>query len=219
MARLISGLGTRDSRLGRFRVLVLVLLLCIIGSPVFAQEQEESSGASRFGKLLLGGGAGFVLHETGHLIANWAFEQKVVVRRIESQGIPFFAITHTKQLSPRREYIISSAGFLSQYLYSEQILTHHPNIKDESSPFRKGMLTFHVTTSLIYSGAAFWKIGPMERDTRGMAASRNMDEKWIGVMILVPALLDTYRVFHPEARWAAWASRGAKISVGALVIK
>jgi hypothetical protein len=198
--------------------LALVVLLCLIGSPLLAQG-EEPSAASKFGRVLLGGGAGFVLHETGHLIANWAFEQKVVVRKIEFKGIPFFALTHTQQLSPRREYIISSAGFLSQYLYSEQILTHHPNIKDESSPFRKGMLTFHVVTSLIYSGAAFGKIGPMERDTRGMAASRNMDERWIGVMILVPALLDTYRVFHPEARWAAWASRGAKISVGALVIK
>jgi hypothetical protein len=204
---------------GPLGILLLALVLSLVGTPAGAQQEEESSGASRFGKLLLGGGAGFVLHETGHLIANWAFEQKVVVRKIDFQGIPFFALTHTRQLSPRREYIISAAGFFSQYLYSEQILTHHPHIKNESSPFRKGMLTFHVVTSLIYSGAAIGKIGPMERDTRGMAASRNMDEKWIGVMILVPALLDTYRVFHPDARWAAWASRGAKISVGALVIK
>lgn len=192
------------------------MLVLFLASPVLAQEE---SGASRFGKVILGGAAGLGLHEGGHLIANWAFEEKVTIKKVDYKGIPFFALTHAPNLSPRREYVVSSAGFWAQYLYSEQILTHHPQLKNEQSPFRKGMLAFHVVTSLVYSGAAFGKTGPLERDTRGMASSRRIDERWIGAIVLAPALLDMYRYFNPDARWATWTSRGVKMGSVALVIK
>ena len=188
----------------------------MFASPALAQEE---SGASRFGKVLLGGAAGLGLHEAGHLVANWAFDERVKVKKVDYNGIPFFALSHAPNLSPRREYVVSSAGFWAQYLYSEQILTHHPNLKNEESPFRKGMLTFHVVTSLVYAGAALGKTGPVERDTRGMAVSRKIDERWIGVMVLAPALLDIYRYFNPGAGWATWTSRSVKIGTVALVIK
>jgi hypothetical protein len=187
-------------------------------TPGLVSAQQDST-ASKFGKVLLGGAAGLGLHESGHLVANWAFEEKVDVRKVNYKGIPFFALAHPNNLSPRREYVVSSAGFWAQFLYSEQILTHHPNLKDERSPFRKGMLTFHVVTSLVYAGAASGKTGPVERDTRGMASSRRIDERWIGALILAPAILDTYRYFHPDARWAAWTSRGVKMGTVALVLK
>ena len=193
-----------------------VVLLVLAAPPAFAQEP---SAASTFGKVLLGGVAGLASHEAGHLVANWAFDEKVVVRKVEFKGIPFFALSHAPDLSPRREYVVSSAGFWAQYLYSEQILTHHPNLKDEESPLRKGMLTFHVATSFVYAGAALFKAGPYERDTRGMASSRRISERWIGVMVLAPAVLDAVRYFHPDARWASWASRGAKIGTVMLLIK
>jgi hypothetical protein len=195
--------------------MALFLLVVLAASPAAAQD----SAASKFGKVLLGGAAGLGLHETGHLVANWAFEEKVTVKKVSYKGIPFFALTHAPDLSPRREYVVSSAGFWAQYLYSEQILTHHPNLKNEESPFRKGLLTFHVVTSGIYAGAAFGKTGPIERDTRGMATSRGIDERWIGAMVLAPALLDVYRYFNPDARWASWTSRAVKMGSVALVIK
>ena len=179
---------------------------------------QDSAGA-RFGRVLLGGAAGLAIHETGHLVANWAFDEKVVVKKVDYKGIPFFALSHAPDLSPRREYVVSSAGFWAQYLYSEQILTHHPDLRHEQSPFRKGMLTFHVVTSLVYAGAALAKTGPVERDTRGMAVSRRIDERWIGMLVLVPAVLDVYRYFNPDARWAAWTSRGVKMGSVALVLK
>jgi len=192
------------------------MLVLFLASPVLAQEE---SSASRFGKVILGGVAGLGLHEGGHLVANWAFEEKVRIKKVDFKGIPFFALSHAPDLSPRREYVVSSAGFWAQYLYSEQILTHHPDLKHEQSPFRKGMLAFHVVTSLVYSGAAFGKTGPIERDTRGMASSRRVDERWIGAIVLAPALLDMYRYFNPDARWATWTSRGVKMGSVVLVIK
>ncbi|HUP40546.1 MAG TPA: hypothetical protein VM115_10535 [Vicinamibacterales bacterium] len=194
----------------------VALLILLFASPVLAQEQ---SGASKFGRVLLGGVAGFGLHETGHLIANWAFEERVTIKKVGYKGIPFFALSHAPDLSPRREYVVSSAGMWTQYLYSEQILTHHPNLKNEQAPFRKGMLAFHVVTSLVYSGAAFGKTGPVERDTRGMALSRRISERWIGAIVLAPALLDMYRYFNPDARWATWTSRSVKMGSVALVIR
>ena len=133
--------------------------------------------------------------------------------------MPFFALSHAADLSPRREFIVSSAGFWAQFLYSEQILTHHPDLRYMESPFRKGLLSFHVVTSLIYAGAAFAKTGPVERDTRGMADALHVNESWIGALILAPAVLDTYRYFHPDARWAAWSSRGVKMGSVALILK
>jgi hypothetical protein len=196
----------------------LIAVVLVLGAAVPAGAQD-SSAASRFGRVLLGGAAGLGLHEAGHLVANWAFEEKIKIKKVDYKGIPFFAISHAPDLSPRREYVVSSAGLWTQYLYSEHILTHHPNLRRERSPFRKGMLTFHVATSLVYAGAAFGKTGPIERDTRGMASSRRIDERWIGLMVLAPALLDVYRYFDADARWAAWTSRGFKIGSAVLVLK
>ena len=202
------------------RVVFLIIALALLtASPGVAQENPQQSPASKFGRVLLGGLAGLAIHESGHLVANWAFDEKVVVKKVDYKGIPFFALSHAPDLSPRREYVVSSAGFWAQYLYSEQILTHHPNLKNEQSPLRKGMLTFHVVTSLMYAGAAFGKTGPTERDTRGMASSRRISERWIGIMVLAPAVLDAYRYFNPEARWAVWTSRGAKMGSVALVLR
>ena len=187
----------------------------LFAAPAAAQE----SVGARFGKALLGGAAGLGFHEGGHLLADWAFEETVAVKKIDYKGIPFFALTHAHDLSPRREFVVSSAGFWSQFLYSEQILTHHPHLRSEQSPLRKGMLTFHVVTLLVYSGAAFGRTGPAERDTRGMAESLRINERWLGALLLAPAVLDTYRYFRPEARWAAWTSRGAKLGSVALVLR
>jgi hypothetical protein len=195
---------------------VAIIASVALASPVYAQQE---SGGEKFGKLLLGGATGLVLHESGHLVADWAFEEKVVVRKVTWNGIPFFALSHAGNLSPRREFTVSSAGFWSQWLYSEQILTHHPNLRHEESPFRKGVLAFHVATLLIYSGAAFGKTGPVERDTRGMAESIHLNERWLGPMLLVPAVLDGYRYLHPGARWAVWTSRGVKMGSVALILK
>ena len=85
------------------RIGLVALVLVCLAVPVGAQDE---SGASKFGKVLLGGAAGLGLHETGHLIANWAFEEKVVVKKVDYKGIPFFALSHAPDLSPRREYVV-----------------------------------------------------------------------------------------------------------------
>jgi hypothetical protein len=36
-------------------------------------------------------------------------------------------------------------------------------------------------------------------------------------MLLVPALMDTYRYFFPESKWAPWVSRTGKAAVFGLM--
>ena len=52
-----------------------------------------------------------------------------------------------------------------------------------------------------------------------MANALQVDERWVGTMILAPAAPDAYRYFRPDSRWAKWASRTAKLALLLLVIK
>jgi hypothetical protein len=63
------------------------------------------------------------------------------------------------------------------------------------------------------------KTGPPERDTRGIAASARVDERWVGALVLAPAVLDAWRYYHPDAKWAVWTSRGVKLGMILLVVR
>jgi len=168
----------------------------------------------------LGGAAvGLVAHEAGHLLFDGIFDANPRIKKVSFGGIPFFAITHDGGLSPRREFIIDSAGFWVQEATNEIILTRRPNLRHEDAPFTKGVFAFNVLLSVGYAGAAFARAGPPERDTRGMAQSLRWKEPYVGVLILVPAVLDIVRFYQPDARWAAWGSRAAKIGGVALIAR
>jgi len=170
-------------------------------------------------KFLAGGALGLAAHESGHLFFDAVFDAGVGVRKVDFHGVPFFAITHRTGLSPRREFTISSAGFWVQHGVDEWMLTRRPALRRARAPLAKGVLTFNVLASVAYAGAAFTRTGPPERDTRGMADAARIDERWVGALVLAPALLDAWRYFHPDARWAAWASRGVKVGMVVLVVR
>jgi len=162
---------------------------------------------------------GLVAHEGGHLLFDVVFDADPGIKRVEFHGIPFFAITHRDDLPPREEFTISSAGFWVQQATNEWLLTTRPHLRREQAPFAKGVFAFNVGASAMYSVAAFARIGPPERDTRGMAVSSRIDERWIGAVVLAPAILDTWRYFDPDSRWAVWLSRAAKVGSVLLVLR
>jgi hypothetical protein len=165
----------------------------------------------------LGGAvAGLAAHEGGHLVFDAAFDAHVGVDRVSFGRIPFFAITHSP-VSPRQEYAIAAAGFWVQNATSEWLLTRRPDLRRERAPFAKGLLAWNVLASVAYGGAAFAHVGPLERDTRGMAQALGVAEPWVGALVLTPALLDAVRYVYPEWRWARWTSRGAKVALVVLV--
>lgn len=198
-----------------WRPAVLWLVACVGPGLLRAEEAKRASVAPFVGGAVLG----LAAHESGHLLFDLAFDADPALKKVDFAGIPFFAITHRSGLTPRRELTVSSAGFWVQYASSEWLLTRRPGLRAEHAPVAKGFLAFHVLASVAYAGVAFAHAGPAERDTRGMATSLRMDEVWVGAIVLAPAALDSYRYLHPGARWARWASRGAKLGAVLLVLK
>jgi hypothetical protein len=199
----------RKGRTARVVILVLSGLVATLPAGAADKKLEFTAGAV----------VGLVVHETGHLAAGATLDAHPGFKQVEFAGIPFFAITHDYGLPDREEWIVSSAGLQVDHAVSEWILTRHPRLRQESAPAAKGVLAFEILTSVMYSGAAFAGAGPPERDTRAMAISLGVDEAWVGAMVLVPAALDGYRYYRPQARWARWASRAAKVAFLLLVLK
>lgn len=194
------------------RGLVAVALLL----PVVLRGQDSSRTILPF----LGGAAtAFVAHELSHVTADVAFGAPVSLRRVEFQGIPFFAVAHPSTVTRRQEYVIASAGFWSQHASSEWLLTRHPQLRTARAPFAKGVLAFNVLTSTGYALAAFAETGPAERDTRSVAVGARLREPTVGALILAPALLDAWRYYQPERRGVAWVSRGIKLGLVALTTR
>jgi len=209
----------------------MLWMFCAAISPITLAAQTSSSGETLQAaptdehlvvdtvKFLTGAAAGLALHEGGHLIFDAMFDASPRIKGVTFGPFPFFAITHRGDLSPRREFVVSSAGFWMQELSSEWLLTTRPTLRDAHAPLEKGLLAFNVLSSTGYAFVAFARAGPFERDTRGMAASLRVDERAIGALVLAPAVLDAIRYFKPDARWAKWASRAAKAGSVLLVIK
>ena len=209
---------------GRLAAIVIFLLIAF-ASPSSAQtdapaQPDNSPSTGKQVVLFLTGAAtGFAAHEAGHVIADLAYGEKPGLKKVDFHGIPFFAITHRGGRAANEEFVISSAGFWMQQAGNEWLLSKRPQLKSEQAPFAKGYFAFNVLASVVYAGAAFAKTGPVERDTRGMAASSRLDERWIGAIVLAPALLDAWRYYHPGSKWATWSSRGVKVGMVVMVAR
>jgi hypothetical protein len=198
------------------------LLLALLAVPAHAQNPAPSApkhvSSLDVAKFFAGAALGLGFHESGHVVLDLAFGASPGVRKISAGFIPFFAITHD-QVSPVKEFAISSAGFWVQHATDEMLLSRRPDLRHEHAPIAKGLLTFNIVTSVIYAGTAFVRHGPIQRDTRGMAISAGVPEPWIGVSLLVPATLDGARYFRPQSPWLRWTSRAAKVAGALLIVK
>jgi hypothetical protein len=189
--------------------------------PQQVREEENNHSAERTLVFLGGAASALALHEASHIAFDLAFDAPPGIKRVDFWGIPFFAVTHPP-VSRRREFIISSAGFWMQHAADEWLLTRRPTLRAERAPFAKGLLAFNVLASVAYGSAALARAGPGERDTRGIAVSfgpHGMDERWVAGLILAPAVLDAYRYYMPESKWAPWASRAVKLGMVLLVVR
>lgn len=179
----------------------------------------EHKGGRHIFQFLSGVALGFAGHESGHLTMDLALGSDPYFKSVSAAGIPFFAISYRIPQAPRGRYAIASAGFWVQHGMSEWILTRSPDLRLKTAPVAKGVLAFHVACSLVYATGAFAQVGPAERDTLGMAGAQRISERWVGVAVLTPAVLDTYRYCRPRSRWAPWASRAAKLALVLAVLR
>ena len=192
--------------------------MAVLASSLALPSTTSGQTLEAAAKLIGGAAVGLGLHESAHVVADLANGVSPGLKKVTFGPIPFFAITHDA-VSPGREFVISSAGFWMQHAVNEYLFATHPSLRDEHAPVLKGILAFNIVTSVAYSGAAFARTGPAERDTRGIAISAHVDEPVIGAVILVPAILDTARYFGKDNRWIVWGSRAVKIGGALLVVK
>jgi hypothetical protein len=222
----------RRAKAARLFVAAILVFGAIVATAEVARAQDAptqpvtqnvpstaDSTAASTGLFLLGGATAFAAHEAGHLFFDTIFDANPGIKKVSYKGIPFFAITHNSGLSDRQEYVIDTAGFWVQEGTNEWLLHKYPDLRHQHEPYLKGAFAFNVLASVVYAGAAFWRTGPPERDTRGMADALHWKEPYVGLLILAPAILDAVRYYDPHAKWAVWGSRGAKITGVLLVFK
>lgn len=186
-----------------------VFVLATWAAVTFGLDPTVHAAENRW--AFLGGfAAGFVLHESAHVGLGASFGAHPEFHRIDFGPIPFVAIGHDAGLPRRRESLISAAGFVSQHVSSEWIFSRHDDLRGEQAAFAKGALAFHGVTSLGYAVAAGLRRGPVERDTRSLAASVSLNERVVGALVIAPAAFDAWRYFRPRSRAARWGSRASK---------
>jgi len=166
--------------------------------------------AGDFWKPFLGGAlSGLAVHEGAHLALDLAFDADPRLKGVHFGPLPFFALTHRAGIPPRHEALISGAGFVSQHIWAEVVLSRR-QADEPLSNFRKGVLAFHLGTSAAYAGAALARHGPFERDTRGLGDATGTDERLIGALVLAPAAFDAWRCLRPRSEAAKWGARISK---------
>lgn len=204
------------------RLLAAILSLVLLSANAVAQTNDTipapTSRTVDTAKFLGGAALAFVIHEGGHLVFDEVFTAHPQVQWVHYGPVPFFAIAPTRPLSARQLFTVASAGFWTQEITSDLLQPRHRDLRHEHAPFAKGMLAFDILTSIGYAATAFAQAGPVQRDTRGMAVSLDVPEPAIGALILTPALLEAYRYFRPESRWARWATRIAAAGSVVLVV-
>ncbi len=214
------GVGKR-----RKRVLWIALVLVLVGGA--AEARAEPWGASDYAWFVAGGLSGFVIHDAAHAVVAESLGLRPRLE-IRHRPIPFIIVKYNfiavedasgevayysdRDGNPipngaQKNFVIASAGINSQNIASEWILSAHPNLREESRPYLKGMLAFDLLTSFGY--VLVGRKDP-DGDIRGMSEALKVNDGIIGGIVLLPAVLDLYRYYHPDSAWAPWVDRGAK---------
>ena len=190
----------------------LALVLCLGSTPAQAREADFRRFTDYLW-LLLGAGAGFVTHESGHLILDGVLGTEPTFVPTYLGPFPFFAIQPSHIRNNQQRYAIAQAGFMMEGIYSELILGLDPHLREHHHPFLKGMLGFHIVLDIGYAVTGLANVGPAQSDVNTMARGLGVPPWAIGLMLIVPALTDTYRYFVPDSRWAPWVSLGGKLTM------
>ena len=201
------------------RTFTIALLVALAARAAAAQEPDTARhrGADRL-KFLGGATLAFASHESGHLGFDVLFDAGPHITPVHFGPIPFFSISHHKELPRAQLYATTAAGFWIQAATNEWILSRHPRLRDEHRPMLKGAVMFNVLMPAGYALAGAFGIGPPERDPRTMAEAARVRAPVACLFVFVPAVLDGYRYLHPGARWPVWVSRAFKLGSVALTL-
>jgi hypothetical protein len=200
------------------RACLLVILLGITPAHAHSESTVPEADFRQFKDwawFALGAATGFVGHELGHLFTDAMLGKRVDFVGVHLGPFPFFAIQPCCNLTRQEEYVIASAGFMVQYVNSELIFWVAPKIRQQRHAFLKGVLALDIGLSMGYAISSFLPkgIAPNQSDVATMARGLDVPQWQVGLMILVPAIVDIYRYCVPSSVWAPWVSAGSKLMV------
>jgi hypothetical protein len=194
---------------------VLLLLLSQTAHADHIAPEADFRQFKDWAWFALGAASGFVAHELGHLFTDFILGKSVDFVPVKLGPFPFFAIQPCCNLTPQEQYVVASAGFMVQYVNSELILWVSPRIRSQRHAYLKGVLALDIGLSIGYAVSAFLPqgIAPQQSDTATMARGLGIPQWQVGLMVLAPAIVDTYRYLVPDSKWAPWVGVQSKLLV------
>ena len=187
---------------------------CAIRPPNPAQLNERTQcpvyRAPLLVAFLAGGAVGLAAHESGHLLLHGVLRRRSGLRQGRVPRHPVLR-DHPQRICRRARSSRSSAGFWVQQATNEWLLTPRPHLRDERAPFAKGVFAFNVLASvaLCRRGVRAHRTDRARHARHGdVVANRRAVDRRVSCS---PASSIRWRYFHPDARWAVWASRAVKV--------
>jgi len=183
----------------RRRTGILLLLIAAALLPARARSWEGASDAKGWGATAAGFAAGLAFHETGHLLLAKSLG-------VETQWHGLSITYPDPDITEREHFRVASAGIQAQWIASEAAFLAGAGKKDEN--FLAGVVLSHLVTTAAYLTVLK---DHNEGDLRGMEDASGIHRDKIAAYIALPLLLDTWRLYNPDApKWTAYLSAGWK---------
>ena len=187
-----------------FQLLCLLVMLPVCANGEGWTLDETGSGWQQFA---FGFASGIVGHEVGHIVVATAKGY-----RVSHDGLSI--IYPGAKMSPASHLQLASAGFQTQWVLSELVLRDQGGHEHKKPPsdFGAGVVCSYLGVSMAY--LTFLK-NQQQGDVRGMSEATGYSRGRIGLMLAIPAVLDTWRLFGDDVpQWVPAVSVMSK-GVGA----
>lgn len=191
---------------------LIVAACCAWTSLARAQPGEHDyRRAGDYGYFALGALTALIVHESSHLVLDGVLRAHPTFVPVRLGRVPFFAIQPNRIRSDRQLYAITMMGFLAEAITNDIVLSRRPHLSTQHAPFLEGMLGFNAGLDIGYAITGLANVGPPQSDVNSMARAARIPRWAVGLMLLVPTAFDIVRYAAPDAKWAPWVSRGARL--------
>jgi len=179
--------------------LLLILLLLMPCSAAAENNQHPITWDSSFWQGFAGG---IIAHELGHVAMAASVGQS---SRLHAGSV----IYPNSHFTPQQALRVSTAGFQTQWLFSEWAFYELENSEETllDEQHYVGLITSHIAISLAY--LAILKDEPTS-DIYNAASTSGRSRNQLMWAALAPAMLDAYRLWGNAPPWVDYLSMGVK---------
>lgn len=185
------------------RPMLAVFIFIVMSNCAVAGSWQLSRFKNNKAAFVAGFFSGYAAHELGHFVVADSFGFDA-----EFDGVtivyPGAVMTEAEQLK------VSSAGFQVQWLVSETALRYREDRKltDFGDNYNAGLVGAHLAITAAYLTVL---LNHEDGDLQGMSKASGISNDKLAVLVAIPALLDTWRLFGNDVpEWVPTLSAGTK---------